>query len=543
MRLWLDGAGFAPLAAIVFSLSLAFAEPFVARVPHSSQNRAQQARADVARFRGRLEAILAQEHASKANWGVLIIDRDTGETLYDLNSRRFFAPASTAKIFVTALALATLGSDYRFRTTLEAKNAIDSSGRLASDLTLVGRGDPDLSNVKFPFAGRIERDGPAEKGLADLADAVVAKGLREVDGDIIADDSYFPYDPYPAKWTIGDLFFEYAGPINALTFNENVVTVVVGPGSREGDPARIETEPAAALQSFSHDVLTTAAGGQPQFAVVRQPGLDFVLLRGTIPAGHAPARVNLAMTQPAETAGLALKQLLESRGVRITGQVRVQHSPPPVTTASGDPVIVPNTPALPQPNPVVLAERQSPRLIDDLRLTNKVSQNLHAEILLRTVGREKFGLGSTAAGLKIERDFLRAAGIADDEVILSDGSGLARDDLVTPRAVVALLRYAAGQPWGGQFLSTLPVSGTDGTLQDRMKNTPAAGLIQAKTGTIEHDYGLSGYATTAGGEYLAFAMYSGNSPEKSHEGDLAIDSIAEAMVQTLGPKRPAKKKK
>lgn len=497
----------------------------------------------MARFRAQLDAILAQQHASRANWGVLITDRDTGEILYDLNSQRFFAPASTAKIFVTALSLGTLGPDYRFRTTLEAKNAIDSSGRLASDLILVGRGDPDLSNVKFPFAGRVERDGPSEKGLADLADAVVAKGLREVDGDIVADDSYFPYDPYPAKWTIGDLFFEYAGPINALTFNENVVTVVVEPGSRESDPARIESEPAAALESFSHDVLTVGSGGQPQFAVVRQPGLDFVLLRGTIPLGHAPARVNLAMTQPAETAGLALKQLLESRGVRVTGQVRVQHSPPPVTTASGDPVMVPNTPVLPLPNPAVLAERQSPRLIDDLRLTNKVSQNLHAEILLRTVGREKFGLGSTAAGLKVERDFLRAAGIADDEVILSDGSGLARDDLVTPRAVVALLRYAAQQPWGAQFLSTLPVSGTDGTLQDRMKNTPAAGLIQAKTGTIEHDYGLAGYATTAGGEYLAFAIYSGNNPQKPHDGDLAIDSIAEAMVQTLGPQRTARKKK
>jgi serine-type D-Ala-D-Ala carboxypeptidase/endopeptidase (penicillin-binding protein 4) len=191
----------------------------------------------------------------------------------------------------------------------------------------------------------------------------------------------------------------------------------------------------------------------------------------------------------------------------------------------------------------VLAERFSPRLLDDIRLTNKVSQNLHAEIFLRTVGREKFGAGSTAAGLKVERDFLKAAGISNDDVILSDGSGLARDDLVTPRAVVALLRYVASLPWGPQFLATLPVAGTDGTLQDRMKNTPAAGLIQAKTGTIEHDYGLAGYATTVRGEYLTFAIYSADNPQKPHDADRAIDAIAEAMVQTLGTSQATKKKK
>jgi serine-type D-Ala-D-Ala carboxypeptidase/endopeptidase (penicillin-binding protein 4) len=533
----------APL--MVAAVLVAIAPPAVARrSPHSEQSATTDAsaRADVAQFRRRLDAILVQQHATKGNWGLLIVDRDTGEPLYELNSDHFFAPASTAKLFVTALALSTLGPDYRFRTTVEAKNAIDSAGRLASDLMLIGRGDPDLSNVAFPFAGKVERNGPAEKALMDVADAVVAKGLREVDGDIIADDSYFPYDPYPAKWTVGDLFFEYAPPINALTFNENVVTVIVEPGSREGDPARVSSEPAAALESLSYDILTTS-GGEPQFAVVRQPGLDFVLLRGAIPVGRAPARVNLAMTQPAETAGLAFKQLLEARGVRVTGQVRVQHSAPPVTTAAGDPVLSSDEPKMPLPNPVVLTERLSPRLLDDIRLTNKVSQNLHAEILLRTVGREKFGVASTAGGLKAERDFLQAAGIPNDEVILSDGSGLARDDLVTPRAVVALLRYVASQPWGPQFLSTLPVAGTDGTLEDRMKNTPATGLIQAKTGTIEHDYGLAGYATTVRGEYLAFAIYSADSPQKPHDADMAIDAIAEAMVQMLGSPRAARKKK
>ena len=152
-----------------------------------------------------MTAALGQRNAGKLNWGIEVADRDTGETLYELNGDHFFTPASNAKVVTTTLALATLGPDYRFHTTLESKSAIDSDGRLAGDLILVGRGDPDLSNRRFPYAGRADRVGPVEKVLAEMADEAVAKGLREVDGDIFADDSYYPYDPYPAGWSSGDL--------------------------------------------------------------------------------------------------------------------------------------------------------------------------------------------------------------------------------------------------------------------------------------------------------------------------------------------------
>jgi D-alanyl-D-alanine carboxypeptidase/D-alanyl-D-alanine-endopeptidase (penicillin-binding protein 4) len=174
-------------------------------------------------------------------------------------------------------------------------------------------------------------------------------------------------------------------------------------------------------------------------------------------------------------------------------------------------------------------------------VTNKASNNLHAELLLRAVGREKLGIGSTAAGLKVEEGFRRTAGIPDGDVVLSDGSGLARDDLVTPRAMVILLRYAANQPWGQDFLSTLPVAGMDGTLEDRMKNTAASGLIQAKTGTIEHDRSLSGYATTLRGEHLEFAIFCNNDPQRGPGSAATIDAIATAMVETLGRRQPSKK--
>lgn len=493
------------------------------------------------RFRARVDAVLREAKAERAYWGILVSDRDTGETLYEVNSDHFFTPASNAKIFTTALALAELGPEYRFHTTLESKAAVGSDGRLASDLVLVGRGDPDLSNRRIPYAGVPEREGPAEKVLAELADAAVAKGLREVDGDIVADDSCFPYDPYPADWTVGDIFFRFGSPVSAIAFNDNTVSIEVQPAAHVGEPAAIVTEPAAALDTFGHEITSGPAGTEPDPAVVRQPGTNFLLLRGTIPLGHEPIHLELAMTEPAETAALALKQLLEARGMRVTGGIRVQHAPPPETSASGEPILS-RAQRTPDPNAVVLAEHVSPPLVESVRVTNKVSHNLHAELFLRTVGREKLGLGSTAAGLKVERDFLRQAGVPDSDVVLTDGSGLSREDLVTPRAVVALLRYAARQPWGADYLSSFPIAGLDGTLENRMRNTAASGLIMAKTGEVEHVRALSGYATTLRGEHLVFAIFYNNNPQKGAESAAPIDAIATAMVETLGIGRVAAKR-
>lgn len=497
-------------------------------------------RPDVAAFRARVEGALADAHAQKALWGVLVADRDTGETLYELNPGRFFTPASNAKIFTSAFALAELGAGYRFHTTLESPGELDGDGKLRGDLVFVGRGDPDISNRKFPYLGRAERDGPVEKILAELADRVLAKGLKEVDGDVVGDDSYFPYDPYPAGWSVGDLFFSFGAPVSAIAFNDNELWLAVEPGAHPGDPAIVAIEPEAAKDAVACEITTRPADGKPDFAVVRQPGTNFILLRGAIPAGHEPMNLDFAIPDPAETAARTLKELLEARGVRVMGAVRVRHAPPADPSEAGD---LPPAPTLAAASPIVLAEHVSEPLLESIRVMNKISQNLHAELLLRTVAREKTGIGSTGAGIKVEQDFLRAAGIADGDVELSDGSGLSRDDLVTPRAVVTLLGYAARQPWGDQYLSTLPIAGVDGTLENRMKSTPASGLIEAKTGGLEHVHAMSGYATTLHGEHLVFSIFGNNNPEHGREGTEAIDAIAVAMVETLGAQAPAHPKR
>ena len=497
-------------------------------------------RADVARFAARVDAILAGPQAHRAYWGILVADRDTGETLYSLNDDHLFTPASNAKLIVTSMALATLGPNYTFRTTLESDGTLGPDGKLTGNLILAGRGDPDLSNRIFPYAGEFARQGPLDKIFSEMVDEAVAKGLREVDGNLIADDSYFPYDPYPAGWSVGDLFFDFGVPVSAITFNDNVVSIEVGPGALPGDPAVISTQPAASLETLAHQVTTSPAGGTPQIAVVRQPGTNFLLLRGTIPAGHEPVRLDLAMIDPAETAARAIKDLLAARGVRVTGDILVRHSAPPETLANGEPVL-PGAKRQPQVRRLVLAEHISPPLLQSIQLTNKISQNLHAEIFLRTVGLEKLGLASTASGLEVERGFLEAAGVPDEDVVMTDGSGLARDDLVTPRAMADLLRYAARASWGRDFISTLPVSGEDGTLDDRMRNSPAAGRIEAKTGSTEHVHSLTGYATTERGESLVFSIFCNNDAQHGPGATKPLDDIATAMIETLGAERAAKK--
>jgi D-alanyl-D-alanine carboxypeptidase/D-alanyl-D-alanine-endopeptidase (penicillin-binding protein 4) len=267
-------------------------------------------------------------------------------------------------------------------------------------------------------------------------------------------------------------------------------------------------------------------------------------LRGSIPLDAPPAKLDLALEEPAEYTGRLLKLLLAARGVRVVGGVRVQHGAPPEREADGSTALVPPTaPAVVTADPVVLAEHTSPPLLESIRMLNKISQNLHAELLLRTIAREKAGVGTTDAGVEIERNFLNSIGLADGDVVLADGSGLSRQDLVTPRATAQLLEYAALQPWGESYISTLPVAGEDGTLEDRMKGTAAAGRIHAKTGALEHVRGISGYATTVHGARVVFSMFMNNNPQPPRDTAKLFEAICVAMVEEIQPFLPSQRRK
>jgi len=478
---------------------------------HAERGRLRPA---AARFGERADELLGAAPASKGDWGLLIVDAQTGKTLYEKNADGYFVPASNMKLFSTALALAKLGPDYKFHTTLETRGTISSEGTLSGDVLLVGRGDPNLSNRKFPFELKEEFDGPPEKVLAELADALAARGIKEISGDIVGDDSYFPRERYPSGWEINDMVWEYGAAISAIVVDDNTVAVTLTPGDRAGDPVLANVVPLTPDFILQNDVSTSAADVKSDLTLTREPGANLVVVRGTMPAKSSPRKLVLAIEEPAQHAAALLAALLAERGVKVDGKMRAVH--------------VPDTDSTPRS---VLAEHVSVPLGDSVKLVNKISQNLHTEMLLRTAARQNGPWATPEDMLKVPQDFYATVGIAPDDVIQTDGSGLSRHDLVTPRAVVTLLRYAQAQPWFAPYYASLPVAGEDGSLQDRMKSTVAAGRIHAKTGSVEHVRTLSGFAETPGGKRLIFSFLSNNQGGKNHEAADALNALCVAMIE------------
>ena len=479
-------------------------------------------------FASRAETLVTAAPVNKGAWGLLVVDAATGETLYEKNADHYFTPASNMKLLTTALALDTLGPDYRFRTTVESHGSI-SQGVLSGDLILVGRGDPNLSNRKFPFDTKEEFDGPPEKVLAELADQVVAHGVKEISGDIVGDDSYFPRDRYPDGWEIDDMVWEYGAAISAIVLDDNTVTVTLTPGEKVGDPTIAVVDPAT-TDFIVKNQATTAEKAEkaekagktdkPDLTLVREPGSNTVSLTGTLPVKSAPRKLVLAIQEPAQHAASTLARLMAERRVKLHGTSRDNHDPDPAESLR-----------------TVLAEHVSLPLGTTVKLVNKISQNLHTEILLRTSARQQ-GLWATPDDLlKFPENFYARVGIAPGDVVQEDGSGLSRHDLVTPRAFVALLLYAQKQTWFPAYFDSLPVAGVDGTLSDRMKKTGIMGKIHAKTGSVEHVRTLSGFAETPGGRRLIFSFMSNNENVKDHEVHDALDGLCIAMMEEFDVKK------
>ncbi|HKI11042.1 MAG TPA: D-alanyl-D-alanine carboxypeptidase/D-alanyl-D-alanine-endopeptidase [Candidatus Acidoferrum sp.] len=471
------------------------------------------------RFAQRAEGLVSAAPVNKGEWGLLVVDAVTGETLYEKNADRYFTPASNMKLLTTALALDKLGPDYRFRTTVETHGAI-AQGILSGDLILVGRGDPNLSNRRFPFDVKEEFDGPPEKVLIELADQVVARGVKEIAGDIVGDDSYFPRERYPDGWEIDDTVWEYGAAISAIVLDDNTVTLTLTPAEKAGDRVVGAVEPATADFAVRNEVTTSDKAEKADLTLVREPGSNMVVLSGALPAKSAPRKLVLAIQEPAQHAASTLARLLAERGVKFWGTPRANHEPDAAEASR-----------------TVLAEHVSLPLVDTLKLVNKISQNLHTEILLRTAARQQGRWAKPDDVLKFPEEFYARAGIAPGDVVQEDGSGMSRHDLVTPRALVGLLLYAQKQSWFPVYFGSLPVAGIDGTLSDRMKKAGMMGRIHAKTGSVEHVQTLSGYADTPGGRRLIFSFLSNNESVQDHQVHDALDGLCMAMVEEFDAKK------
>jgi serine-type D-Ala-D-Ala carboxypeptidase/endopeptidase (penicillin-binding protein 4) len=491
----------------------------------------------------RIATILSQPDLTRGFWGIEVVSLSDGKTLYAQNSNKLFTPASNTKLFTTAAALALIGPDYNFRTTVETNGTLDKHGRLIGDLVLVGRGDPNLSGRELPYLLRTERNDHPIQVLEQLADELAQKGVKYVDGDLIADDSYFAFERYGEGWSQDDLVWADGAPVSALTINDNVIFVNILPADRVGERAFVHITPFADYYRIDNRIITTPVGTVRKIFINREPGSTVLTLWGNTPLDDTGVDEALALEDPAEFAAALFRQLLEKRGIVIYGRQHTRHTElasistftvtatAPSISRGGD-----ESSRTLQNQPLVLASYQSKPLIEDVRVINKVSQNLHAEILLRLLGREKGTAGTVEGGLEVLRGFLNQAGIPSDHYTFYDGSGLSRQNLVTPHAVVQLLRYADGQPWGSSFRDTLPVGGLDGSLSDRFKNVAEQGHIYAKTGSLGGVKSLSGYATTERGDRIAFSILSNNFNLPNKRVTDTIDAIIQAIVED-GPSR------
>jgi D-alanyl-D-alanine carboxypeptidase/D-alanyl-D-alanine-endopeptidase (penicillin-binding protein 4) len=323
------------------------------------------------------------------------------------------------------------------------------------------------------------------------------------------------------------------------------VYVRIMPADRPGEKAFVDVEPFADYYRLDNRIMTTPPGtGPSKITISREPGSSDVLLWGTIPQDDPGGTQAIAVDDPAEFAAQWFRRLLEKRGIVVYGRERTRHTELAnlttfsVTSRAGSGGSSPSPTAI---QPLVLAVHDSLPLSEDLKLINKISQNLHAELMLRLLGRERGTAGTIDGGLEVLNGFLAKADIKPEEYFLLDGSGMSRQNLVTPRATVKLLKYATTQPWGDFYRDSLPVGGVDGTLANRFRGTPAEGHVHGKTGSLGHVNALAGYLDTMQGDRVAFAIFANNHNLQGHKATETIDDIVQAIVQDVA--LPAEKKR
>jgi D-alanyl-D-alanine carboxypeptidase/D-alanyl-D-alanine-endopeptidase (penicillin-binding protein 4) len=474
----------------------------------------------------RIAAFLdASPEARTSFWGVRIVSLVPDRVLFERNADRLFLPASNAKLFTTALALVRLGPDYVFQTRVLADRTPGEDGSVES-LRLVGGGDPNLSGRAIPYS-RDALPGDPLAAIEDLATQIAARGVRCVSADIVGDDTAYVWQPYAEGWSIDDSVWDYGAPVSALSINDNTLSVIVLPGGYASDPARIILTPPVEYYEIDNRVRTVAGDrkGERKIMFDRLPGARQLRIWGVLPLNDPGDREVLGIEDPALYAAIAFRDALARRGIAIRGDARAVHLYPSQVSD------LKNGPA-PEPEPgVELARRDSVPLAEDLRITDKVSQNLHAELALRAVAKARRHIGSREAGIAEEQAFLDEVGIDRASYAFADGSGLSRLDLVTPAAVVRLLAHMYHSAARDAWLSLLPVAGQDGTLHARFADTPVAGRIFAKTGSLSHVAALSGYARRRNGEMLAFSILVNNYNGPAADLRAAIDRVCALILE------------
>ena len=470
----------------------------------------------------KITTIITQPRYHSALWGVKIASLDSRTTIFECNADRLFSPASNAKLFSMALALDKLGPDYCIRTSVYALEKPNSHGVIKGDLVIFGRGDPAF-NTKF-------HGGDLNVAFEPLINGLVNAGVKRITGDIIGDESYFRGSPYGTGWAWDDLQESFGAEVSALSVNDNVIQFLVKGAKQVGDPGMAFLEPAGSYVTVSNFSRTISKDTPAGLTLTRPLGANVIYVTGSVPAEDPGSAEGVAVHDPAGWFAYLFKEALMRHGIKVEGKARsmswIDRQVEPFDSTKY----------------VELSAVQSPPLHDLLRETQKTSQNLYADLLFNIVGvvapMEMPGIGDTTeeTAAKTLKAFLKQAGVPAGEAFLSEGSGLSHRDLVSPNAVVALLDFMARHRYADVYVNALPIAGVDGTLRGRLRQTPAAGNLHGKTGTLEWANSLSGYVTTAAGEHLVFSLllnrYRNTDPDHPRTADL--DAIAAALASFTG---------
>lgn len=487
-------------------------------------------------LQSQIDQIVRQPSLQSGFFAVKIVSLDTGQVIFEHDANKFVRPASNMKIYTVAAALDRLTPDYHFVTSVYAKERPDK-GIVKGDLIVYGRGDPSLA-ARF-------NNGDYFKAINDLADRIVTAGVRRVKGDLVGDESYFNGAPLGSGWEWEDLQWGYGAPVSALTINDNAVDITVKPADRAGAPVTITTgPPSASFITIVNRATTGLRGSQSTLQIYRGVGANTLEIDGTVPLGDSGFSGSVAVPDPALAFVTMLREALTKRGIKVEGGTHT-------VDARGGRSLLPNTGVIPaqtgaMPPPVVeIASLQSPPFATIAAHTLKPSQNLYTEIILRTLAKQRAAgdpqspaaaplESDEEAGLQVVRDFLRQAGVGNDDIYLNDGSGLSRNDMITANASVQLLTFMTKHRYFTAFRDALPIAGVDGTLRTRMRGTPAENNVRAKTGSLSSVASLSGYVTTAAGEHLVFSMMLNNYPDAAALRRDSIDAIAVLLASFKG---------
>ncbi|MDH3522608.1 MAG: D-alanyl-D-alanine carboxypeptidase/D-alanyl-D-alanine-endopeptidase [Acidobacteriota bacterium] len=440
--------------------------------------------------------------------GVHVVEVRSGETVYAYEPDRVRIVASNAKLFTSAAAVDRLTPGYFLETTLQARGLV-LEGRLAGDLAVVGAGDPTIS-------GRHHGDDPLFV-FRQWGRELRAAGIERVGGDLVLVDGFFEAEGVHPDWPRDQLHKWYEAPVSALTFNDNCVWVSVRPGAAPGAPASVEITPDVPTVRVESRALTTSRSRSHSIAVDRRPGSNVVEVSGLVYQGAEPFVVAVTVPDPARLFGDGLAAGLAQAGVTLEGAVRVEHHLPE------------------SPWRVLVRHRTSLQTV--LEVTNKRSQNLYAEALLKLLGAELCGEGSWASGARVVASFLEELGIEPGAYSFVDGSGMSRNDQFSPRQVTALLRHMFFHRHGRAYMQSLAYAGESdldppwmtSSLSERFVEERYRHNVVAKTGGLDGVSTLSGYAKGRSGTLYAFSILCNGAPAR-WRAKQAQDEIVRALV-------------